>query len=233
MIIAIHQPNYIPWMRYFYKISKSDVFVLLDNVQFPKESPAARNLIKGKDGSKVLLTVSVKKSKGAFQNYNELELDYSSKWNIKHLNQIKDAYIKAPFFKPYFPELESILKTPSSNLAELNIKIIKWVINLLEIKTRIEIASEFDTGSLGIRNDRNLNICLHFGATSYLSGHGAKKYNDETIYKAEHVELLYSDFVSQPYEQINGEFVDNLSIIDALFNIGAEETKKLLSVSSN
>jgi hypothetical protein len=228
MIISIHQPNYIPWLGYFYKIAKSDIFILLDNVQFPKESPAARNFIKGKDGSKVLLTVSVKKSKGAFQNYNELELDYSSKWNIKHLNQIKDAYVKTPFFKEYFTELESILKTPCSNLAALNIKIIKWVVNLLDIKTRIEIASEFDDGSLGTKNDRNLNICLYFNATSYLSGNGARKYNDEALYKNENVELLYSDFSAKEYQQINGDFLPNLSVLDVLFNVGAEEAKKFI-----
>jgi hypothetical protein len=228
MIISIHQPNYIPWLGYFYKIYKSDIFVLLDNVQFPKESPAARNFIKGKDGSKVLLTVSVKKSKGAFQNYNELELDYSTKWNIKHLNQLKDAYIKAPFFKDIFPEFEMILKQPYTNLAELNIKIIKWVIEKLNIKTRLETASEFDDGSLGTKNDRNLNICLHFGAASYLSGAGAKKYNDESLYKENNVELIYSDYSGRAYPQINGDFVPNLSVLDALFNIGPKESELLI-----
>jgi hypothetical protein len=229
VIVAIHQPNYIPWLGYFYKISRADVFVLLDNVQFPKESPAARNFIKGKDGHKVLLSASVKKSKGTFQNYNELELDYTNKWHIKHLNHIKDAYIKASFFKTYFPEFEAILKEPSANLAELNIKIIKWITNHLELKTRIEISSQFDDGSLGTKNDRNLNICMYFGAKGYLSGNGAKKYNDELIYKEKQIELIYSDYISKEYKQINGEFAPNLSILDVLFNIGAEETKKLIN----
>jgi hypothetical protein len=222
-VVAIHQPNFIPWLGFFYKIYKSDIFVLLDNVQFPKESAAARNFIKGKNGGKVLLSVSVKKSEGAFQNYNEIELDYNSKWNIKHLNQIKDAYIKAPYFKQYFPEIETILKTRFSNLAELNITIIKWALKCLEITTEIEIASNFDKGDFGKKNDRNLNICLHFGASSYLSGSGAKQYNDENLYRENKVELIYSDYTSVIYPQINGnEFVPNLSILDALFNCGSE-----------
>jgi hypothetical protein len=232
MTIAIHQPNYIPWLGYFYKISRSDIFVLLDNVQFPKESPAARNFIKGKNGAKVLLTVSVKKSKGAFQNYNELELDYSSKWNIKHLNQIKDAYLKAPFFKTYFPEFESMLKEQHSNLAELNIKIIKWAIGHLDLKARIETASAFDKGNLGTQNDRNVNICLHFGADKYLSGHGAKKYNEETLYQEKKIELIYSDYEAKEYLQINGDFVPNLSILDVLFNCGTEAKNMLQSTNT-
>lgn len=228
MIVAIHQPNYIPWLGYFYKIATADLFVLLDNVQFPKESPAARNFIKGKTGEKVLLTVSVKKSKGAFQNYNELELDYSSKWNIKHLNQIKDAYIKAPHFKTYYPELEALLKQQHPNLAAMNIAIIRWALEHLGIDTPVKTASEFDDGSLGTKNDRNLNICMHFNATAYLSGHGAKKYNDEIIYKEQNIDLMYSDYTSLPYPQINGDFVPNLSVIDALFNCGPD-AKSLLN----
>lgn len=226
--ISIHQPNYIPWLGYFYKIAHCDLFVLLDNVQFPKESPAARNFIKSKNGEKVLLSVSVKKSNGAFQNYNELALDYSSKWHIKHLNQIKDAYLKAPYFKEFYPALEEIYKTPSANLAEFNIRIINWIIKQLGISTEIRIASQFDNGTWGTQNERNLNICLHVGGNKYLSGTGAKKYNQEEPFKDKGIELLYSDYSPKEYEQINGPFIPNLSIIDALFNIGAVNTSNLL-----
>lgn len=222
MIVAIHQPNYIPWLGYFYKIKKSDLFVLLDNVQFPKESPAARNFIKGKNGDKVMLSVAVKKSNGAFQNYNELALDYDGKWNTKHLNQIKDAYIKAPFFKMYFPEVEQLFKTRYSTLADLNIAFIKWAVEQLKIETPLHIASTFDDGSLGVKNDRNLNICLHFKATEYLSGGGARKYNDEKLYEEHQVKLLYSDFAPKTYPQLHGEFIPNLSVLDVLFNVGPE-----------
>ncbi|MCX8478627.1 MAG: WbqC family protein [Chitinophagales bacterium] len=227
-IIAIHQPNYIPWLGYFYKIAHSDTFVFLDNVQFPKESPAARNYIKGKTGEKVLLSVSVKKSKGAFQNYNELELDYSTKWHLKHLNQIKDAYFKAPYFKEFYPELEKLYLEPASNLAAFNTKIILWILNQLNIHTTIKIASHFDDGSLGTQNERNLNICLHFKANKYLSGTGARKYNQEDVFIKKNIELIYSDYTPQEYTQINGPFVANLSIIDTLFNVGKEGTRKMI-----
>lgn len=227
MIVAIHQPNFIPWLGYFYKIAQADIFVLLDNVQFPKESPAGRNYIKGKNGEKVLLSVSVKKSDGAFQNYNEITIEYGSKWAIKHLNQIKDAYIKAPFFNTYFPEIEMILKAKFNSLADLNIELIRFAIKHLNIKTRIEIASTFDNGLLGVKNDRNLNICLHFGATKYLSGQGAKKYNDPNLYDNAKIELVYSDYQIKSYPQINGDFISNLSFIDALMNVGPD-TEKLL-----
>jgi len=228
MIVGIQQPNYIPWLGYFYKIYKSDLFVLLDDAQFPKESPAARNFIKAKDGSKILLTVSVKKSKGAYQNYNELELEYSSKWNTKHLNHIKDSYVKAPFFKEYFPIFEILIKEPAKNLAELNTRIILKTLELLQINTKIEIASSINNLELGTKNNRNLNITLYYKGNKYLSGKGAQTYNDAELFNANNVELIYSDYKATDYPQLHGEFIPNLSFLDSLFNIGAEGVSNLL-----
>lgn len=51
MILSMHQPNFIPWIGFFDKIEKSDVFVLLDDVQYPRgKSVANRNKILGKNG---------------------------------------------------------------------------------------------------------------------------------------------------------------------------------------
>ena len=36
MIVTIHQPNFAPWTGYFDKMTKADVFVLLDTVPFTK-----------------------------------------------------------------------------------------------------------------------------------------------------------------------------------------------------
>ena len=86
MTISIHQPNYIPWLGYFHKIQHADIFVFLDDVQYVKGTVANRNYIKGQNGEKVLLSVPVKLSKGAFQKYNEIEIDYSQNWQQKSEN---------------------------------------------------------------------------------------------------------------------------------------------------
>jgi WbqC-like protein family len=228
MIVAIHQPNYIPWLGYFAKIFDSDVFVLLDDVQYSKKSVGAKNYILSKDEKKIPLSVSVKMSNGAFQNYNQLQIDYSTNWHIKHINKIKDAYCKAKFFNQYFEQFNNILKKKHQHLSELNIELILWLLTLLECETQIEISSKLHLPSIEDKNQRNIQICKHFGANTYLSGQGAKKYNVEQDFIEANIKLKYQQFTHPSYSQKSKVFVENLSAIDALFNVGADELNSLL-----
>lgn len=227
MKVAIHQPNYLPWLGYFSKIVNSDTFVLLDDVQYSKNSPAARNYIIGIDASKILLSVSVKKSKGAFQKYNELEIDYSIKWNIKHLNKINNSYSKTLYFDIYYSQLSSILNTQFENLAQLNIALISWMLKLIKCSTNILISSHLDLKVENGKNDRNLAICKLLGATEYLSGKGAMKYNDEAAFLRENIKLTYHHFSHPIYKQNQHEFQENLCFLDALFFLGEQELSNL------
>lgn len=227
MIVAIHQPNYIPWSGYFHKIIRSDVFVLLDDVQYVKGTVANKNFIKGKNTLPVPLSVSVKLSNGAYQKYNEIEIDYLSKWHFKHINQLKDAYIKAPYFKTIFPSIEQILTTKFDTIASLNTEIILWVCKTLEINTKIYVSSSLNK-NFGTNNFQNINICKHFNATKYLSGTGAKKYNDEQLFHDNQLQLIYTNYKSMPYNQINGSYIENLSILDLLFNLPPDEIKTII-----
>ena len=225
MIISIHQPNYIPWAGYFHKIARSDIFVILDDVQFPKGSVANRNTIKGADGKEVVLTVPVFQSKGLLQNYNEIGIDYKSKWNKKHLASFKSFYNRAAFASMYLPALATILEQEYKTLSALNTTVILWILETLDIQTKIALASDIKE-DFGSKNDRIVNLCLHFGADTYLSGNGAKKYNNVDTYKANSINLIYSKFEGTQYPQLFGGFIPNLSILDMLFNIGAEQTRE-------
>lgn len=230
MIVSIHQPNYLPWLGYFYKIVHSDKFVILDTVQYVKGTVANRNKIKGINGEEILLSVPVKLSEGAYQKYNEIAIDYSHKWVNKHLNLIRNSYQKAPYFKAIFPEFEKILNVKYEHIAQLNVAIINWVINSLQIETKIYLASGFET-DFGTSNYQNINICKHVNGDKYLSGHGAKKYNDPELYDSNGIDLVYSDYIAQDYNQINGTFLANLSILDVLMNVSIEEIKKMLNIN--
>ena len=227
MIVAIHQPNYLPWLGYFHKMKKADSFIFLDNAQIPGKGLSNRNYIKGKDGAKVMLSVPIKKMKGVQSNYLEAVPDYSKKWQFTHLNKIKDAYIKTPFFDELFPLFEEIILIQHEHLSALNFAFINAISKLLDIKPKVYFASNLLDHAL-TKNERNLELCKQLGATTYLSGQGAKKYNDDTLFLNQKIQLKYQDFVLPHYRQMGDNFMPNLSVLDILFNLGIDEVKSII-----
>lgn len=232
MVVAIHQPNFFPWLGYFDKIVKSDVFVIIDDVQFSKGSVANRNKIKNSQGNAIWVTVPVRHKGSLMLHYNQLQLDYSKNWNINILNVLKSSYSKSAHYKEVFSFVEKLLMESYSHLAALNISIIKAICERLQLTTPLFISSELKK-DFGEKNERNLNICLHFHATTYLSGQGAKKYNEEGNFIEKGINLKYQEFDHPIYPQMGGPFISNLSIVDALFNCGFEQMATLLKANSS
>ena len=112
------------------------------------------------------------------------------------------------------------------NVSELNTALIKFICQFLDIKTKIIKSSDLNKVEQG-RNERLVEICHILGATEYISGFGAKKYNDPQVFKTRSIHLTYSEFVHPVYDQLQHLFTPGLSIIDALFNCGKETTQLL------
>ena len=219
--LAVHQPNFLPWLGYFDKMASADVFVLIDDVQYVKQSVCNRSKIKNNMGEAVWLTIPVRISKGWDQNMNEIEMDYAQKWPVKVLNQIRGAYANAPYFKEHFEKIKDLITPEYPSLAALNIALIRYVKDVIGIATKVHVASELNE-NFGTKNDRNMNICKYFKGDTYLSGAGAKKYNDEALFRNHRISLRYHEFAHPVYPQINGPFLPNLSVIDLLFNCGPD-----------
>ena len=97
MKVAIHQPQYLPWLGYLAKWAAADVFVFLDTVQYEKNGWQNRNRIKTAAGA-VWLTVPVH-YRHLNQRIDETEIDYRRDWRTSHLNQFRDSYRRAPHFE--------------------------------------------------------------------------------------------------------------------------------------
>lgn len=217
MIVSIHQPNYIPWLGYFYKLYKSDVFVIADNVQYTKLGFINRNKIKTPQGD-TWLTVPVDYKNSLKQSINQVKTKDELDWKKKHLNAIEQNYKKAKHFNCFYELFREVLLKEYATLSDLNISIIKSICNALEINTQIVLLSELDIK--GRKTESVINICKYFNADTYLSGHGAKEYHDLDLFKDNKVKLVYSDFKIIEYEQLWGDFLSNMSIIDYIFNCG-------------
>ena len=224
MNIAIHQPNYMPWAGYFYKMAKSDVFVLLDSVQYEKNGMTNRVKIKTSQGP-LWLTVPV------WRNFpciiKDAHIADSAQLKARHLKTIEMNYKRAPFFEYVFPELREILERDWINLSMMNIEIIRLFRQKLGITTRLEIASRYPDIK-GKGDELLVNMCAFFGGDAYLSGTGGKKYQDENKFARARIHLEYSNFAHPSYHQLWGEFVPGLSVLDLLFNCGPQSEGILL-----
>lgn len=226
MILSVHQPNFIPWIGYFHKIACSDIFILLDQVQYPRgKSVANRNKIKTINGV-VELVVPLSKPKGNEGKINYNELSFADpEWYVKILKTIYYSYSKSPYFTEVNDWLEHLFQM--TNFCEMNVRFIEELIHKLGVKTILKRQSEFNFDAQLKNNDLILSLCKVNHATVYLSGTGAKAYNNPELFKANLIELTYTDFTHPYYPQQFGLFESHLSILDVLFNLGFEETSKL------
>jgi hypothetical protein len=219
MLVAIHQPQFLPWLGYFDKIRQSDVFILLDNVQFKKNEWQNRNRIRTDQGAQ-WLTVPVKHNFG--QNINEVIINNNMDWRRRHLKAIEQHYRKSPHFDKYFMLFEELYAKEWISLEELNSFIILEIVKILEIDTKIVKSSEIKT--TGKSTDRLIELCEYFKASSYLSGIDGKKYMDFDQFKRHNIKVVTQDYQHPVYNQLytrsDEEFVSHLSILDLLFNCG-------------
>ena len=216
MKAVIMQPTYLPWVGLFDLIDQSDVFVFLDNVQFEKQSWQQRNKIKTPQGW-IWLTVPVLQSLG--QKINEVKINNNSNWKEKHLKSIQYNYDKAPYFKKYFKFFEETYNTNWECLADLNIHIIKWTSDQLNIKNKFVNSSSMNIK--GRKTELLVDICKKLNADAYLSPLGSVMYIEENnLFERDGIKLEYQHFEHPIYKQLWGDFMPYMSVIDLLFNEG-------------
>ena len=216
-ICAIHQPNFLPWLGFFYKISKADTFIVLDNVEISVSSAKAithRTKIKTQNGIQYL---SIPLLQTNSKLIKDIQIDTNQSWKRKHLKTIYFAYKKAIGFDYIYPEIEQFYAIETVSLSEFNLKSIKFVMQLMEIRNELILASSLNNIS-SERNQRIIDLCKTVDANIYLSGFGAKKYHDELLFQHQNIKVLYTDFEHPVYIQQHGAFIEGLSAIDFLFN---------------
>lgn len=219
MIISINQPAYMPWMGYFNRIANADLHVVLDHVQFEKNSFTNRNKIKTKDGL-LWLTVPLK-TKGLFGDLSINNIKIANdNWKNKHIKNLEYSYLKSPFYKNYEYFLKDFYKNDFVKLVDILYPMNSWLLEELEIKTPIIYSSNLNLSSS--KSDLVLDICKFFDAKSYLSGPLGRDYLDIESFQKNKIEILYDDYVHPVYNQFNGAFESHLGILDLLFNCGPE-----------
>ncbi|MFT4683537.1 MAG: hypothetical protein ACI9WV_000217 [Patiriisocius sp.] len=226
-IVGIHQPNFAPWLGYFYKIAQSDVFIYLDDVQIQKKGASYSNRVTVLgNGTTQYLTVPIKKGEG-IANINETTF-FKSNWNIKIVKTIEANYGKSNFFKKNFPFIKELFMFKTNYLSEFNINFITEICKKLDIKTTLKISSEFSVNKTS--TDRLISLIKLVEGNVYISGKGGDKYQEHTKFDDANIDLIYNELPAFEYPQFKSvQFANGLSIIDAIFNIDFDGIKKIFT----
>ena len=217
--IAIHQPNYLPWLGYFHKVTHSDLFVFLDDVEFSKQSFTRRvHIRKSKWTKEKSYLIVPLRQHSDYSLINELKIDHSQNWQQKQLHQIKNTYSGAPAFEKIYASLKMWMdvSTQYTLLSEWNQFLIQSISEAIGIKTTFVCSSELPVN--GKASEYNLNIVQYLSGSTYLSGKGGRKYQEEEDFRTKNIHLQYSNFFDTPYPQKQGKWLGGLSIIDGLMN---------------
>jgi len=226
--VAIMQPTYLPWIGYFDLIDSADTFVLLDNVQFSKQSWHQRNRIKTAKGLQ-FITVPVRHVGRFGQTIDAVELAGTA-FARKHLAAIEQSYGRAAYFADYFPAFAAKLTAAvTGNLADLNIALIEWLASALGLSPRFVRASTLEPE--GKRSELIAAICESLGAVSYLSPVGAVDYllQERESFDRRGIEVRIQNFVHPTYPQLYPPFASHAAAIDLLFNAGPASLEILRS----
>ena len=227
MILSAHQLHYLPWLRYFHKIAKSDCFVVMDNIQFNKNGWQNRNKIKCRDGWTYLTIPVLHKFQ---QRIDEVKIDNTKDWRQKHWNSLIQNYSKAKYFNDYKDFFKGLYQKEWSNLNYVNYELLYYFLEVLGIKTKIIKSSEL--GIEGEASERLVNICKKTGADTYLSGsYALEVYLDEKVFNDAGIKVILQDWHCPQYQQLfpDSGFIADMSIVDLLFNHGQRSLDILLN----
>jgi hypothetical protein len=198
-------------------MARSDVFVLLDDVQYKKNEWQNRNKIRNARGWQ-WITIPVKYRFG--EKINQVKIDNTGHWRKEHYNSLIINYGKAPYFREYEPFFKDAYERTWEYLVDINIYFIEFIVRALGLQSKLIRSSR-----LGVRENRSERlaaICKKVGARTYLSGEGAREYLDLSVFAENNIEVIFQNYCPPVYRQAYQGFEPFMSVVDLLFNYGSK-----------
>jgi hypothetical protein len=220
MIVAGHQPNYLPYLGFFDKLRRSDIFIIEDNVQFERQGFTNRNRIMTSDGVRWLSVPTEHANKPLMINEVKIANEGEPDWESRHWLTLKHSYCKAPYWAEFSQFFEDTYSRKWTLLIDLNIHLIKGIMNFLKIDKPLVMGSSL--GSHGKKTELIVAQCKEVGADTQLAGNGCREYIDNKRFEQEGIKLTFQEFNHPIYSQTCAGFVPNLSVVDYLFCAGGK-----------
>jgi hypothetical protein len=230
--VAIHQPNFLPWLGYFNKIAIADRFVLLDSVPAWRSGSHYFNRVQIMvSGKPAWITLPLSRQKEDRLSLLDCRIAQHGTWQRKMLKTINLNYAKAAHFAEVMPHVETWLTSDETRLAEFNTAAILDILRLMDLPSdHVVRSSTLDVP--GSSTELLINIVRKLGGTEYLSGGGAGGYQDEDAYAEAGLSLSFQSFAHPVYPQFKSDaFQPGLSILDALMHAGFAQTREMIDIS--
>lgn len=231
--IAIHQPNFFPWLGFFDKIVRSDVFILLDHVQFQKTGGTWSNRVRLLFGDEARwATAPIVRNFHGVRAVSEMAFSSGDPWREKLLKSLAGNYGRAPFYRSTMEWIEPLVRKPENNLSRYNAAAIIAIAGHLGVSAdKFQLSSTMDVD--GQASEMLIALTQKAGGDAYMCGGGAEGYQQDTAFADAGIDLIYQNFQHPIYPQAGAqEFVAGLSIIDALMNIGVGGVRAALHITA-
>ena len=216
MILGCVQPTYLPWLGFFYRMYVSDIFVILDDVEYSKNNYFNRNKIKTNFGLK-FLTLPVKYRGSSKDKINQIEINDQTNWKKKHYETIKQSYSKKSFYKNYDYKIKKMFLGNEKKLIDWQLKFIYFFKESLKIKTETVLASSLNIKSTG--NQKLVDICKKLNSSNFLVKPDTTHYHPKDFFKKQGINFCKLIYPSEIYLKENN-VIEGISAIDYLMNNG-------------
>ena len=223
MNVVISQPMYFPWVGMMEQVRLADHFVFYDDVQFSKGSFVNRVQIKTAAGIKWLTVPIQGFSLG--QRIKDVQIDDRKDWRRQHLGMLREAYAAAPYLKDMLRLVKEAFDANPKSIRDLSRLSMLILCDYFGLKHQEFFQDIQELGIPGSGSNRVMEIVLHIGGDTYITGHGARNYLDHEAFERVGVSVRYMNYRCLRYQQLHGQFTPYVSALDLVANCGVEGEK--------
>jgi hypothetical protein len=207
---------YFPWIGILEQMRLADMFVHYDDAQNPQGRSFISRVKIARQLETMWLTVPTKKQ--GIMNINQTKIDYSQRWQLKHLNSLAHFYAKAPFRDDALSLVEEVFQHKDASLADMNIRALEATAGYFSLQAKTMRSSSISTKDKS--SQKLINIVKVLGGDKYITGHGAKNYLEHELFEANGISVEYMDYKNKVYPQSGDEFISHMSILDLIAHKG-------------
>ncbi len=232
MRAGIHQPNFLPWLGYFDRISKSDAFIFFDHVQRPGGKSWFTRVRVSNQGAPIWLTIPIKKKGRSLEKIYEAEFGSDPDGLLEDIiRKLKNYYFRAKHKEEVIKLIED-LYVRTQSVSDFNINYITGIAKALGLNKKLERSSQkFEDNIELYGSEMILETCKRFGVTAFISGsYALENLVDKNCFSKNGVDVIPQGFVHPVYKQFGStSFMEGLSILDMLMNHGISAAREVFN----